>query len=273
MRCWQVAIVVGLFLSEIQANCQFYCNRAQKLRCNTFASCGDEQCIIDTEMRYKLIVQMLLEGDDHCECDKETDVGECENLQGANFHIFGRPGFDPHRRRPSWNFHYNQSKVVTLAKHEYGCHQYIKPLLLYKQIMSKNPDASLPLEKFLMLESATSSEALFYVYLGRNPNAISQATSDLKDFLILNDVITGSRIFDMILMNFNNTVQDLVRFCSCIHTKTCDAAYICPKFKLYWWHLKINGPKSQLQHDSKRRVRRGGCTNPLSIPGYDSVKT
>jgi len=290
--------------------CEFYCRRSNELRCNTLDDCDenhsdDQSCVVNAEFNFKLILRMLNEGSDECECTDFSGCGkqngetnynffseqreidhrfhseqrdsERENLQGANFHILGKPGFDPHRRRPTWNYHYNQSVAVTLAKHEYGCHRFVKPLLLLKQVSYQNEGSTISnsfLEKFLILESATKSDSLFYLYLGKKDDAISQGTSDLKDFLVMNGLIHGSRVFDMILMNFNNTVQDMMRFCSCIHTKTCASAYFCPKFKLYWWHVKLQGTRLQQKfaqvESGKSRRKRGGCTNPLSKPGYDS---
>merc|ERR1711893_101158 len=121
--------------------------------------------------------------------DVAADLKQQTNLQSANFHLFGKPGFDPHRRRPGWNYHYNQSVAVTLAKHEYGCHRFVKPLLLIKQFSYKNDAGSSTdelLEKYLILESATQSNSLFYVYLDKNKDSISTATSNLKDFLVIN---------------------------------------------------------------------------------------
>jgi len=221
--------------------CKFYCDRAQQLRCNTDADCfqqtGDvDECRVNSEFNYQIIVKILQEGDNSCICETEVDCGH--GLGGLTQNVDGIQDSETQYSGMQSLSIAGNGYLPTVLKHEWGCHHWFRKLAWIKhlkQVKKTTGSPKFPWEKIVVLQDATNSDAIFDIYLWKNGNGdLSLASVTLKNFLVLNHLIHGSKILDSIFLQFNNSMQDVVRFCTCVQTNTRARSYICPKGNLFW---------------------------------------
>lgn len=218
--------------------CNFYCDRAQELRCNTDVDCFQQtedidECRVNAEFNYQIIVKILQETDNFCFCETEVDCGhglgglsqssDQSDFQNSDLQSLSLGG---------------NGYLPTVLKHEWGCHHWFRKLAWIKhlkQVKETTGSPKFPWEKIVVLQDATNSDAIFDIYLWKNGNGnLNLASVTLKNFLVLNHLIHGSKILDSIFLQFNNSMQDVVRFCTCVQTNTRARSYICPKGNLFW---------------------------------------
>jgi len=232
--------------------CQFYCNRAQTLRCNTDADCFQQsgsvdECRVNAEFNYQVIVKILQEADNSCFCETEVNCDHglggltvddsLDSVEGLDSQENSTSEFQSSELQGSIG-HDGNGYIGTVLKHEWGCHHWFRKIAWIKhlkQVRNSTGEATFPWEKIVVLQDATNSDAIFDIYLWKNGNGnLDLASVTLKNFLVLNHLIHGSKILDSIFLQFNNSMQDVVRFCTCVQTNTRARSYICPRGHLFW---------------------------------------